>query len=296
MIQKIKVLVDAELFYRFFKFNLFEDLFTCLMELKESEQIEIYITDLCLYKLRSDEKEILKQTADILSSTYKVLPAYISDFEYLYKQEKKLFTAKSLRVFESDVEIYCASVYSCDAIVTHKPEDWYGSELPVWTVKELQGENTQISSNRNESNSLDTQAVLKDHVTHEEEIEEMRERLEEIYALSEEYNTFDFSRIKSNHFQDEFVLDSDCFLLVELSRYSLLYLLRTWMPDKKEAIDEIMDTQQQASPTPPQTTPAHRRDHQTVLTALNSNTVDSVILFCNKNNKKKIYTGIPVNL
>lgn len=128
----MRVLVDAELILSALQENEHtKDAEILLTDIMSSEQIELYITDLCLDKIGYYDK----YTASLLKEKFRgnVLP-----YDNCLIEEEVIKAAKYTRDFEREVEAAWAITNNIDIVVTHKPQDFLTSGLFVKTVNDLQ--------------------------------------------------------------------------------------------------------------------------------------------------------------
>jgi hypothetical protein len=137
----MKVLVDAELILEFFlNRNEYAKDAERLLEKVESRQIQLYITQLCLDKVRSEDKFRAKPDAKDGGIAYdleKIFSGYVIPYDDCLIGEQVFQSIENTRNFECTVEKACAKAFEVGAVVTHKPEEFAGSGLLVWSVTEL---------------------------------------------------------------------------------------------------------------------------------------------------------------
>ena len=136
----MRFLVDAELILSAFQENKYtRDAEILLTEIMSSEQIELYITDLCLDKIGYYNK----CTASSLKEKFRgnVLP-----YDNCFIKKEVVKAAKYTRDFECEVEAAWAITNNIDIVVTHKPQDFLTSGLFVKTVNDLQTDILENSS------------------------------------------------------------------------------------------------------------------------------------------------------
>lgn len=137
----IKVLADAELILEFFlNRNEYAQDAERLLEMVESGQIELYITELCLDKVRSEDKFRAKPDAmgsDIAGGLEKKFFGYVIPYNNCLIGEQVFQSIENTRNFECAVETACAIAEGVGAVVTHKREDFAACDLLVWSVTEL---------------------------------------------------------------------------------------------------------------------------------------------------------------
>lgn len=104
-----------------------------LMKMAASKQIEMYLTDQCLEKIRfyavKDNCEYAEELILILENELEILT--ISN--EIINKAKKL----TLPDLESAIEIICAIDNQLDAIVTRNPRNFHGTDFPIWSAKNL---------------------------------------------------------------------------------------------------------------------------------------------------------------
>ncbi|TBR56661.1 hypothetical protein B4U84_28905 [Westiellopsis prolifica IICB1] len=134
----MKVLADAELILEWFlNRNEYAKDAERLLEKVESRQIELYITQLCLDKVRSEDKFQAKPDAigggiaSYLEDKGNVIP-----YDDCRISIEVFQSIENTRDFECAVETACAIACGV-AVVTHKPEDFAGGDLLVWSVDNL---------------------------------------------------------------------------------------------------------------------------------------------------------------
>ncbi|WP_414588760.1 hypothetical protein [Scytonema sp. PCC 10023] len=140
MMKVLKVLVDADLIVSVLdeKSNAFEDAGTLLTDIMPFPNIHLYITDLPLEKILScKEKVAREEVASKFREKFRdtIIP-YKAHLNY-FIEEQVVQPTENKRNFECEVETACAIAYGIDAVVTHKKEDFAGSDLLVWSVTEL---------------------------------------------------------------------------------------------------------------------------------------------------------------
>jgi DNA-directed RNA polymerase specialized sigma24 family protein/predicted nucleic acid-binding protein len=105
-----------------------------LWELAQSQEIEGYITDLGLERLYFFCNKLADSDVanDIVLTVEAVLQVYSVDYDIL--QESRSF---NLVDFESAVEVTCANLLKCDAIVTQSPQNFAKYDSLVWSIEAL---------------------------------------------------------------------------------------------------------------------------------------------------------------
>lgn len=112
-----------------------EDAEKLLMEVAQSQEIEVYVTDKCLKRIRLE----LGDTDDQLGeqAAYKVeamLNGRIIQIDRSIREQARTFP---LRDFDSAEELACATAMQLDAIVTQNSPNFDGATLTIWSVEDL---------------------------------------------------------------------------------------------------------------------------------------------------------------
>ena len=125
----MRVLVDAELILSaVYENEHTPDAEILLTHIMPSEQIELYITELSLGKIRSLGKE---SAASFLEENFRIIK-----FNYCLWREQ-IFKSIGTRVSECALEVDIAIANNIRTVVTHKTEDFCSADLLVWTVNDL---------------------------------------------------------------------------------------------------------------------------------------------------------------
>ncbi len=127
-----RVLFDGDLFL---EFNLFPCRYPYLDSLFNSQQIEIYLTEQCLDKIRfyanKENPSYTEQLISILENKEEIHILTIGN-KFIHEAEKL-----PLLDFESAIEIICAMDKNLDAIITRNPQNFNGTDFPIWSVENL---------------------------------------------------------------------------------------------------------------------------------------------------------------
>jgi hypothetical protein len=104
-----------------------------LMEIWKSHQIELYLTDQCLEKIRFyAKKENIEYAEELISILENELRIITITNEFINKAKKL-----SLPNFESSIEIICAIDNQLDAIITGNRHNFNGTDFPIWSAENL---------------------------------------------------------------------------------------------------------------------------------------------------------------
>lgn len=118
-----RVLADAELILSVFQENEHtKDAEILLTDIMSSEQIELYITDLCLDKINYHNHQIAKEIA-------KKFRDNILSYDNCLIEEQVIKTTKYTRDFECAVEAEVAIANNIRIVVTHKSQDFSTATL-----------------------------------------------------------------------------------------------------------------------------------------------------------------------
>jgi Npun R1517 len=135
--RQIKVLVDADVVLELFiNRNVFvEDCEELLSKATQASWLEVYITDKCLRRVRSElgetDSELGEQAATYVEEIFN--GGIIRIDSALKKQARKY----SLPDFDSAEELACANAMYLDAIITNNPSNFTGANLRIWSVIDL---------------------------------------------------------------------------------------------------------------------------------------------------------------
>jgi sulfur-carrier protein len=131
---KYRVLADADLILEFFvnRDKYIEDVETFIEMITSSSRFSVYITDKCLKRLNleNDDKNIAKEAVDYISGLFE---SRIIEINHKIREE-----ARQLDIIDLDSaqECVCVSTYSIDAIITLNSQNFDGSPIPVWSIKD----------------------------------------------------------------------------------------------------------------------------------------------------------------
>jgi ATP-binding cassette subfamily B protein len=156
----MQVLVDADLVLELLlnRVGLVEDA-EVLWEMVESQQIQGYITEFGLDKIRSvlsglERFETVKNVVSEIQEIVRICPV-----ESNLLQKARSF---NFRDFESAVEVACAIERNLDVIVTQNPQNFDRATLPIWSVNELL-EHYHITKIRNRNQLFEHENKLFEH-------------------------------------------------------------------------------------------------------------------------------------
>lgn len=133
---RMTVLLDADVILELFinRSGYVEDAERLLMEIEQSPQIEIYVTELCLKKisfyLTQPESNLAE---DAIAGIKAMLNNRIISIDHSHIEQARRI---SIHDFDSAVELACATAMNFNAIVTQNPEKFTGAKLPVLSIKE----------------------------------------------------------------------------------------------------------------------------------------------------------------
>ncbi|BAZ71232.1 cyclic nucleotide-regulated ABC bacteriocin/lantibiotic exporter (plasmid) [Fischerella sp. NIES-4106] len=132
----MRVLADGDLLLEFFANRKGRvEAAEKLLEMVQSQQIEMYVTDQCLDKLRFYlSKGDAQFGEDTISKIEAMLEGYILPISQNLIQKALTYP---LPDFESAVEMVCATAMNLDAIITQNQHNFAEATLPVWSVDEL---------------------------------------------------------------------------------------------------------------------------------------------------------------
>ena len=137
----MRFLADADLVLESFKrdSNYVQDA-DQLLEIAESGQVQIYITDKCLEGIRCHIKQYAdNQKVNEITSWIKKIFKVISIEDSKLNIFGEIIEQVSLQNYDSRFEIAYAIFLNLDAIVTHKPEKFTGINITVLSVCDLLG-------------------------------------------------------------------------------------------------------------------------------------------------------------
>ncbi|KOP26253.1 hypothetical protein AMR41_11435, partial [Hapalosiphon sp. MRB220] len=132
----MRVLADGDLLLEFFANRKGRvEAAEKLLEMVQSQQIEMYVTDQCLDKLRFYlSKGDAQFGEDTISKIEAMLEGYILPISQNLIQKALTYP---LPDFESAVEMVCATAMNLDAIITQNQHNFAEATLPIWSVDEL---------------------------------------------------------------------------------------------------------------------------------------------------------------
>jgi hypothetical protein len=129
---KVKVLIDADVVLELFinRRGFVEDFEKLLAEIETSPQVEMYVTNKCLKRIRLEEglgENAALQIEEIFCGRVITISNAIRDEARTYR----------LPDFDSAEEVACAKNEQLNAIITLNPQNFDGSTLPIWSVANL---------------------------------------------------------------------------------------------------------------------------------------------------------------
>lgn len=129
---KVKVLLDADILLELFvnRSGFVEDVERLLAEIKKSQQVEVYITDKCLKRIRIEDDLGDKASSFVEKMVRGRVIKIDSDIRALAR-------VTCLPDYDSAEELACANARNLDAIITQNPLNFDGSTLPIWSVASL---------------------------------------------------------------------------------------------------------------------------------------------------------------
>ncbi len=134
---RMKVLIDADIPLELFlnRSGLVENAETLLIKIAQSEQIEMYISDLCFNKFHFYlSKEDIKLTEDMVYKVKEIFSGHIIPVTpTIIKQARK----SPLADFDSAIEVVSAISKGCGAIVTNNCSNFIGSNFSILSVDDL---------------------------------------------------------------------------------------------------------------------------------------------------------------
>ncbi len=135
----MRVLVDAELILSAFQENEHtKNAEVLLTNIMSSEQIKLYITKLCIDKIRlEDKRRIIPDEEGIARSLEEKFRNHLIPYNNCLIEEQVFKSIGNTRDFECAVETACAYAMNIGAVVTHKPQDFSAADLLAWTVNDL---------------------------------------------------------------------------------------------------------------------------------------------------------------
>jgi PIN domain len=129
---RVKVLLDADVLLELFvnRSGFVEDIERLLAEIETSRQVEVYITDKCLKRIRIED-ELGDEASSFVEEMVRGRVIKIdSDIRALAR-------VSCLQDYDSAEELACANARNLDAIITQNPQNFDGSTLPIWSVADL---------------------------------------------------------------------------------------------------------------------------------------------------------------
>ncbi|MEM1392122.1 MAG: PIN domain-containing protein [Cyanobacteria bacterium P01_H01_bin.150] len=133
----MKVLIDADIVLELFinRSGFVEDAERLLVEIAQSQQIEVYVTDKCLKRIRLELGDINDQDGEQAACKVSAMAngRIIKIDRSVREQARKL----PLKNFESAEQLACATVMQLDAIVTQNPQNFDGATFPIWSIESL---------------------------------------------------------------------------------------------------------------------------------------------------------------
>lgn len=129
---RVKVLIDADVLLEFFinRRDFVEDVEKLLAEIETSRQVEMYVTNKCLKRIRLEEG--LSENAALLIE--EIFCGRVITISNAIRDEARTY---SLPDFDSAEEVACAKNEQLNAIITLNPQNFDGSTLPIWSVANL---------------------------------------------------------------------------------------------------------------------------------------------------------------
>lgn len=129
---KVKVLLDADVLLELFlnRSGFVEDVERLLAEIEKSRQVEVYITDKCLKRIRIENDLGDEASLFVEEMVYGRVIKIDSDI-------REMARVSCLQDYDSAEEVACANAMHLDAIVTHNPSNFTGANLRIWSVVDL---------------------------------------------------------------------------------------------------------------------------------------------------------------
>lgn len=133
----MRVLVDADVVLELFinRSGFVEDAEKLLIEIGQSQQIEVYVTDKCLKRIRLELSATDDQLGEL--AAYKVKAMLNSRIIKIDSNIREQARKSSIKDFDSAEEVACATILNFDAIVTQNPQNFDEAILPIWSVNQL---------------------------------------------------------------------------------------------------------------------------------------------------------------
>jgi Npun R1517 len=133
----MRVLVDADVVLELFinRGRLVEEAEELLMNASHSQFLEVYTTDKCLKRVCSElgetDSDLSKQAVSYVEAIFN---GRIITIDSILKQQAR---ESPLRDFDSAIELACATAMHLDAIITQNPQNFEGSNLPIWLLADF---------------------------------------------------------------------------------------------------------------------------------------------------------------
>jgi hypothetical protein len=128
----IAILADADLILEFFanRGGYVEHVEALFETMQQSDELQVYITDHCLEKVRF----YLSRQDDSLGDEAVTMLETLFEGRIISINQSFIERARHspLKDFESAIEAVCAIERDLKAIVTHTPENFAGVALPIW--------------------------------------------------------------------------------------------------------------------------------------------------------------------
>lgn len=131
---KARVLIDADVFLELFinRSGFVEDTEKLFLELAQSPQIEAYVTNKCLKRVRLELGDTDEQLGE--QAACKVEALLNGRIIHINQDLREEARKSALRDFDSAEELTCAIAMELDAIVTQNSQNFNGANLPVLLV------------------------------------------------------------------------------------------------------------------------------------------------------------------
>lgn len=129
---RVKVLLDADVLLELFvnRSGFVEDVERLLAEIEKSRQVEVYVTDKCLKRIRIED-DLGDEASSFVEEMVRGRVIKIdSDIRAMAR-------VSCLQDYDSAEELACANARNLDAIITQNPQNFDGSTLPIWSVASL---------------------------------------------------------------------------------------------------------------------------------------------------------------
>lgn len=131
---RVRILIDADVFLELFinRSGFVKDIEKLFLELAQSQQIEAYVTNKCLKRVRLELGDTDEQLGE--QAAYKVEALLNGRIIHINQNHREEARKSALRDFDSAEELTCAIERDLDAIVTQNSQNFDGANLPVLSV------------------------------------------------------------------------------------------------------------------------------------------------------------------